>query len=1257
KNAHAIGRFPENDYVNYFIGKDRSKWVSRATVSKQVDILNADDGIDYNFYTVNGNLKYDVRLHAGANPANLYIDYEGVQKLSLVNGDLHIQLSNGEVIEKAPLAFQVNEQGQRVIVPVVFSIKENRVYFQLGTYDPGKELIIDPTLIFSSYTGATADNWGYTATYDNAGNLFSGSIVFGSGYPTTAGAYLTSFSGLSTHAAISKFSATGTSLIYSTYLGGNHTDAPHSLIVDASDNLIVMGTTSSTDFPTSATAYDPFFNAGFSVTVNSISYLNGSDIFITKFDNTGSSLLASTLVGGSHNDGLNIDGTLSFNYGDESRGEVSVDLAGNIYVATSTLSTDFPTTFGSLATISPGAQEGCAFKMDANLSTLIWSTYIGGSNADGAYSIKPGTNGRVYITGGTRSPTFPVTPGTLITTAPGGTADGFIMALDATNGSGIASSFLGTGSYDQGYIVEINPDNEIFVFGQTKGAYTVTAGVYSNTNGRQFIHKLNPDLTSTIFSTVFGSGGTTVNISPTALLVDNCQNIYVSGWGGAVNIEGTTTGLPVTGDAYDAATDGSDFYFLVLKKDATALLYGSFFGAGSLAEHVDGGTSRFDKTGTIYQAVCAGCGSSDAFPTTPGAWSNVNGSTNCNLGAIKMEFIYSGVEAIADASPNVIACDPPFNVNFSGAATAVDHIWDFDDGSTSTLMSPMHTFTDTGTYNIMYIAIDSSSCNIADTAYLSVIILESEDFSAVIDVPPYDPCIGGPLTIDMQFTGTGADYISWDMGDGTIYTGDTSISHTYTVTGTYIVEMFAYDSTCGLSGTVTDTIFYNSNSLEVNADASPNVFACDPPYIVTFSNGGSTAVDHFWDFGDGITSTLGNPSHTFADTGTFIVMYIGIDSSSCNISDTSFLTVQIVEPEVFSAVIDIPPYDPCSGGPLVVDLNFTGSGADYISWDMGDGTTYTNDFNVSHTYTANGIYIIEMYAYDSVCGLSGTVTDTVVFQPTFVNVVADASPDGFSCDPPYTVTFSSGGSTAPIHYWNFDDGVGTSSLANPTYTFTTTGVFDIMYVAIDSTTCNIADTSYAQVIILEPEQFNAAFSFTPPPPCKDTMSVLLEFTGTGADSLTWDMGDGTVFINQPFVSYYYVTPGLYTVTLTAYDFVCSHVESFTATFEKGENVFNAPLIVPNIFTPNGDGINDEFYVGYAGLPSSTSMQDMEVYEFKIYNRWGNLVFDNGGSATSWDGKIDGKPANEGVYFYTVRYKRVCGDEEVIETHGHVTIVN
>jgi gliding motility-associated-like protein len=1587
-NVHGVLSNEESsEKHNYFLGNDPSKWAGNVPLFHEVQFGGLYSGIDMKIHSGEGHFKYDYIVQPGAAVSSIKWKYEGVAPV-IRDGKLLIATNAGEVIEEKPYAYQViNGKVKEVNCVYVSRGGEFSFAFPKG-YDTGAELIIDPTLIFSTYTGSTADNWGFTATYDNNGSLYSGGIAFASGYPTTAGAYDVTYSGGVTDVVISKFTPTGNALIYSTYLGGSATEAPHSLFVDGNGNLIVMGTTSSNTFPTTAGCYDASFNGGTSVTPNGFAYTAGSDIFVTKFNAAGNALIGSTFVGGTLNDGFNIHATLSHNYSDEMRGEVVVGPAGDIYVCSSTLSTNFPTTAGALATAAPAQQNGCAFKMNSTLTALSWSTYIGGTLADAAYSIKPSSNGNVFVTGGTMSTNFPVTPGTIRTTSAGG-ADGFVVALSGVNGSQVAGSYFGTAAYDQTYLLEIDLNDDVYVAGQTRGAYPVTAGVYSNPGSSQFIHKFNPALTTTAYSTVFGKGSTTAtDISLTAFLVDNCQNVYVSGWGGSTNTQGTTTGLPVTPDAYDATTDGSDFYFIVLERNAQSLLYGTFFG-GSPAEHVDGGTSRFDKNGTIYQAVCAGCGGSDNFPTTPGVWSNTNNSTNCNLGALKMEFNYLGIEASANAAPNIIACDPPYDVNFQGSSTAVNHFWNFGDGSpNSTALNPVHTYTGVGNFTVMYVAIDSSTCNIADTVYLSVQILAAEVFDATFNIPPYNPCVTGTFDIDLEFTGSGADSLFWNMGNGTTFIDDTIINYTYPAGGTYIVSMTAYDFTCNKVETFTDTVDFTSTFTTATANAAPNVIRCDPPFDVTFT-GGSTP-NHYWDFGDGSpVSTVANPTHTFSGLGNYTIMYVGIDSSTCNITDTVYLTVDVLAPEIFSATLDIAPYDPCTATNFTVNLDFTGTGADSIFWNMGDGNTYS-DTTISHTYTVDGTYIISMVAYDYTCNKIDTIMDTVSFNSTITTAVANAAPNVIRCDPPFDVTFSGGstpghlwdfgdgspadtsanpthtysglgnytvmyvaidsstcnvtdtayltvdvlapeifsatldiapydpcvatnftvnldftgtgadsifwnmgdgntysdttvthtygtdgtyiismvaydytcnkidtimdtvsfnstittavanaapnviqcdppfnvtftggttpdhywdfgdgspastsanpthtytglgnfivmyiaidsstcniadtvyltvdvlasetfaatldiapydpctatnftvnldftgsgadslhwsmgdgatysdttithtyttdgsytitltaydftcnkvetitqvvnfnsssvnavanaapnviacdppfnvtftGGTTPDHIWNFDDGTPVSTVANPTHTFSATGNYNVMYIAIDSSTCNIADTAYVTVQILQSETFAAEFTPVPPQPCKDTVRVSIAFTGSGADSLVWNMGDGVVFINDSTINYYYTNPGTYTLSLTAYDKTCDKVETISQVINVDESTLQGDIIVPNVFTPNADGENDEFKLLFAQYPQADLTDYLEEYTMQIFNRWGKKVFES--DSENWRGTINGKAADDGVYFYIVTYKQVCLEEETKTMTGHVTIL-
>ncbi len=1092
-NANSNVKMKSNEkfdfYHNYYIGNDPSKWASKVKLFGEVLYSNLYNGVDVKVGTsTEGYFKYDFIVHAGADASQIKWSYNGIYP-QLKNNKLIFNSNAGEIIESLPEVYQwINGEKKLVNCKILLNDKTVSLNFPNG-YNTNYDLIIDPTLIFSTYTGSTADNWGYTATNDSLGNAYGGGVVFSAGFPVSVGAYDNTFSGggTVTDIGIIKYSPTGVSRLYATYLGGTGSESPHSLIVDSQDNLIIYGTTSSSNFPVSAGCYDNTFNGGINVTMDGyISYAAGVDIFVTKLDATGASLLGSTFVGGTNNEGMNNSATLYYNYGDEARGEVIVDASDNIIVASCTQSSNFPATAGALSLALQGTQDGVAFQLSPNCGILDWSTFLGGLSTDAAYGVKVNpSNGDVYVCGGTRSTNFPTLPGTINPLSIGGIADGFVVALNPTTASLVTGSYLGTTGYDQAYAIQIDIDGDVYLMGQSTGSYPVVGSVYSNPGSSQFIHKLNPALTSTIWSTVIGSGTTaTINISPVAFLVDYCKNIYISGWGGSINAgygNGNTTGMPVTAGAYDVSTDGSDFYCMVLERDAASLLYGTFFG-GAGAEHVDGGTSRFDSDGTIYQAVCAGCGGSSAFPTTPGVWSPTNASSNCNLGLFKMEFNYNGIIADANAAPNIIACDPPYIVNFTGSAAGVQHFWDFGDGTpTSNLLNPPHTFTGLGIFTVMYVAIDSSTCNIADTVYLTVEILAAEVFSTTLNIPPYNPCVDSVFTVNLEFTGTGADSLFWNMGDGSTFINDTSINYTYLTTGTYIISLTAWDFTCSNTATITDTVFFNNSVLNATATAAPNIIECDPPF----------------------------------------------------------------------------------------DANFTGS-------------------------------------------------------------------------------------SSPQHYWDFGDGTPTSSVANPTHTFTTIGTYNVMYVAIDSSTCNITDTVFLTVQVLEQEIFAATFSAVPPQPCKDTVFVNIAFTGTGADSLIWNMGDGTTFTNDSTVSYYYTSPGSYTVSLTAYDNTCGNVGTITQTIIVDEAALTGTTLIPNVFTPNNDGDNDRFQLLFSAAPGVNPAQYYEEYSMQIFNRWGKKIFES--NTDSWDGKIDGKVANEGVYFYIIEYKPICLEDELKIEKGHVTIL-
>lgn len=976
-NVSVTGIDVNEDYANYFIGKNQSKWAGQVPIYNNVLYQNFYNNIDMLVKSNGSQMKYDLIVKPGADEKQISINYNGAEKIEIKNGNLVITTNIGQVIEAKPFAYlkdvwnTSSPNSALDEVPCRFVLTGTTVTFDFPKgYDHSRTLVIDPTLIFSTYTGSTADNFGYTATYDAQGDLYLGGYVnaisFTTGlptgvYPTTAGAFDITWNGgtggqsgtgngigYSCDMGITKFNPNGTALIYSTYLGGADNETPHSLFVNNLGQLVVYGRTYSNDFPTTAGAYDATYNGL-------------GDISVTVFNTTGSALVGSTYIGGTGDDGVNFSagefvfGNLKYNYADDARGEVISDLVNNIYVASCTKSTDFPVSNNAFQSSNAGQQDGCVFKLNNTLTNLIYSTYLGGSNDDACYSLDL-NNGTVYTCGGTMSANFPSTSGTWSPAYHGGTFDGFVCHLNSSGSTLLASTFIGTAANDQTYMLKLDAGGNVYFTGQSNGGYAAFNAPWSVPSSGNYITKMDAALSNQIFTTTFGNGNTQPNLVPTAFLVDTCENLYVCGWGGALvsGVPNATNmlNMPLTANAYQSTTDGKDFYLIVIEKNAQSLLYATYFGGnGSVGEHVDGGTSRFDKNGIVYEAICASCGGGTTTPTTTGVWSPTNQSQNCNELGFKMEINLFQVHAQALANPAATGC-MPLTVNFvNNSVNSTLYYWNFGTGvpgDTSNLFQPTFTFTDTGTYSIMLIASNPTACIPADTAYTTVIVYDSivnASFNTVVT----DFCD----SVLVQFIGISsgsATQFSWDYGDGTNGTGSFT-SHTYFTSGSYTIVLYAFDSTaCNHFDTITQTITIGT---KVDAGIDPGNFSGCAPLTVQFADSGIGGITYSWNFGDGSAiSNQNNPVHTYNTPGVYTVTLIVCDPSSCNGCDTAVSTI---------TVLNAPPLAAFTANPPTVQItspiHFTNQsvGANQYTWLFGDGDTSTL-VNPSHIYLHSGDY-------------------------------------------------------------------------------------------------------------------------------------------------------------------------------------------------------------------------------------------------------------------------------------------------------------
>lgn len=1192
---------PTSDYVNYFIGNDKNKWASNVKKYKEVTYKDIYNNIGLKFYLKEGYLKYDFVVQIGGNPNDIQIDYEGVDEIVLEKGEIKITTSVNEMIEQKPYAYQII-RGKQKEVKCNFKLENNIVSFDFPRgYNKKYELIIDPLLVFCSYSGSAADNWGYTSTFDDAGHLYGGGVTFGNGYPSTTGAFQATFAGGNGNYAggcditITKFSPDGTSLIYSTYIGGSGNESPHSLIVNSNNELLIMGTTASANYPVSATAYDNTFNGGVTYTGSIPNYIGGSDIVISKLNPSGTVLLASTFIGGSGNDGLNTGPAIQYNYADDYRGEIIIDVNDNVFVATSTSSIDFPVSAGAFQPNLSGGQDGCVFKLSPNLDVLLWSSYLGGTSNDAAYSLQTNSMAEILITGGTVSADFPTTASTIQPTFQGN-VDGWITKINSNATSILVSTFIGTPDYDQTFFVQLDTADNVFVVGQTEGTYPITpATVYNVPNSGQFIHKLSSDLTSTVFSTTFGTGSGEVDIALSAFLVNECNYIFVSGWGGNVNVWNggapfsTTFGLPVTANAIQSTTDGSDYYLMMLDEDAASLKFATFFGGNSSDDHVDGGTSRFDKKGIVYQAVCASCNAATTdFPTTPGAWSNTDNSSNCNLGVFKIDLSLLTADAEVFTTPFYCINDTVYFQNLSNGGAS--YFWDFGDGVTSSLFEPSHVFDTVGTYSVMLIAIDSISCILQDTDYVEVYVG------------------GPPVNIITPVNGIcRGDSTQLNIAGGTSYawTPNYNILNSNTDTPTVFP-----DTTMIYTVITTDSCGFDTSQVQVvvfqkYVTVDPDTIVCFGESIQINAYGG---VIYLWS----PPATLNNPNiagpiATPIEHTTYTVIIT--DTNSCPWDTTITVKVDSVFPVALGSA---------NGGICEGDsINIYASGGVFYSWSPTSTLTNPNDSSTMAFPSQTTNYVIEV---SNACGVD---YDTVLVQVQ--NIIASIVPDTIVCAG-NTVNLWAIGGVSYFWYSIQYPSYSTDSSINPII-----NVPDTFYVDVtDATGCTLTLSVFADTLALPTlelgddveTKWGTLVTLNP-------ITNGINFWWSPATGLSCTTCQNPIVTATETSTYYLITQGVNG---------CYNYDTITIYFDGS-------IYVPNSFTPDGNGVNDFFYA-YG--------KDIVEFEMYIFDRWGEKLFYSDDMSIGWDGTYQGKLAKNDVYVWKVIYEDILGTSGTL--YGTATLI-
>lgn len=606
---------------NYFVGKDPKGWHSGVANFARLKYRNVYSGVDLVYYGNQGQLEYDFVLQPGANPEEirlelLGLDQTGEQHAPFLDatGAVIAETSAGDVRLHKPVIYQRTESGEtRQIDGHYRLLADHQLGFDVSAYDETRELVIDPVLTYASYLGGSGADAhdSVSVTSDSSGNTYVASGTMSADFPVTAGSYQAGYAGgpgicnqgsnFCGDAFVTKINASGTAILYSTYLGGTDSDYAYGLAVDASGNAYVTGLTNSKDFPVTAGVFQPVFGGS---PTPCDDYVCG-DVFVTKLNATGSALVYSSYLGGSNN---------------EHAEAITIDGLGDAYVTGDTGSTNFPITPGAFQTQfngtdtctgSSGATEAChvAFlsKVNPTGSQLVYSTYLGGSSGDGGGGVVVDRSGRASVSGGACSSNFPVTANAFQRVAGGG-CDIFVSTFNATGSKLLYSTYLGGSGYEGSFAAAIDSVGNVYVSGLTYSAdFPVTAGAAQGTlagSDDAIVAKINPlssGAASLVYSTYLGGSGADVGAG---IAVDSQGNAYVSG-------QTMSSDFPVVNPIQAALNGQADAFVTEVNPQGSGLVYSTYLG-GSGTE-----LSDFVAVDSAGNAYVAGWTQSADFPSTP----------------------------------------------------------------------------------------------------------------------------------------------------------------------------------------------------------------------------------------------------------------------------------------------------------------------------------------------------------------------------------------------------------------------------------------------------------------------------------------------------------------------------------------------------------------------------------------------------------------------------------------------------------------
>ncbi|HWQ67102.1 MAG TPA: PKD domain-containing protein [Methanospirillum sp.] len=1186
KDTKIIGLDQVNGTANFFYGTNQSAWVTGASLSNVVSYNEVYPGISLNLSGKSGILKSEFTVLAGADPSVITLQYQGQDSISLnETGDLIIRTAGREIKDEAPYAYQ-ESNGTKVQVPCsyILDASSNKVTFSLGTYDKTKTLVIDPVLRYSLYFGGTGRDQGNSISVDNDGYAYfigtswSDHLKYFQNQNQTGqmsalglvpGSVQPYFGGGDKDAFVIKIDPDGTNLVYITYIGGSGTDEGTGLVIDAEGSAYVTGGTNSNNFPVK-NAYRKAKSGGYDAWVAKIdpngkdmtfaTYLGGvdddygfdvaiddkknvfitgqtkswdfpvvnryqlspfgglGDAFITKLNAEGNTIVYSNFIGGSAY---------------EAGSAVTIDTNGYACIVGQTESPNFPV-------IKP-YQSGLKGEFDAFVTKFdpegkypaAYSTYLGGDGWDDAQGVISHPDGRLTVTGSTKSTNFPtLNP---IQPALQGLQDGFLATLNPDGSALTEATFFGGSLIDSISGVTRDDAGNLFIVGTTDSPdLPINRAYQSKLGGKSdvMIAKFTPDINQTVFCTYLGGSD-----------IDEGRGIAVTGEGDSY-VTGYTTSInfPKVWPYQQNFGDGDRDAFVAVLSEHDMIPVTDFIGEPTegdapltvqftdkslgiptswLWDFGDQGTSTEKNPKHVYEK--------------PGVYTVSLTATNIVSSQKKTKENYITAldpvkPPVADFSASPQAGIIPLSVAFSDLTTnkPTSWSWIFGDGATSVEQNPVHIYTVAGTYTVNLTASNKAGSSSKEKPEF---ITASPNVTKPVADFTADPT-SGMVPLSVRFTDiskNGPTSWLWTFGDGAT-SAEQNPTHIYTTAGKYSVTLNATNSAGSDSITKPELITAQPAVIKPVADFGANPTSGMVPLQVTFTDlSKNNPTAWRWDFGDLTTATDKNPVHVYTKEGTYsVTLNVSNSAGSDQITKPELITAQ---PAVIKPVADFAANPTTGYAPLQVTFtDLSKNNPTAWRWDFGDLTTAT-DKNPVHVFTLPGVYSVTLNVSNSAGSDQITKPNLIQANTPIPQPIAEFDANPTSGKAPLTVQFTDRSSGEPNKWlWEFGDNTK-SEEKNPSHIYTSPGIYDVT-LTVWNTVGISQKTKPALITVDSPvDPPIADFSGSPTIGVAPLKVSFIDLSQNSPKSWVWGFGDGQNGTEQNPV-HTYTTPGTYSVELS-----------------------------------------------------------------------------------------------------------------------------